>query len=411
MKIIQSTIFILCLIGANSATAQDLGAKINELEKERAALQSKQDVIVAELEQLKLTKIRKDLTALGLPKGVDGLQEVEHAAMILGYNEKHEQASWVAHIILPDVREGNLSRTNDFREDSLVATGTAVKDDYWYSGYDRGHLAPSADFRWSAQAISESYFYSNMSPQRPEFNRERWAELENWPRAAVMAENEQLILITGPILREGLPQITQGPNKVSIPEFYYKIILDIEGKEKKAIAFLMPNKECTYPVISYAVTVDSIESLTGLDFFSALEDDLEKQLESKADSKKWEREIEGEVPDMRPLTNKQMPKNCVNTVDAKYFLNQKVTVCGTVVSTKKTNSGSVFINLDTKFPNQIFSISIWEKDIKNFAYAPEIELKGKRICVTGMPKDYKGVPSMNITDDKKIKFLDDDEEN
>ena len=106
-----------------------------------------------------------------------------------------------------------------------------------------------------------------------------------------------------------------------------------------------------------------------------------------------------------------MPKNCVNTVDAKYFLNQKVTVCGTVVSTKKTNSGSVFINLDTKFPNQIFSISIWEKDIKNFAYAPEIELKGKRICVTGMPKDYKGVPSMNITDDKKIKFLDDDEEN
>lgn len=410
MKSYQTVFLALVLLASSFAAAgQDLNAKINQLEKEKKELDKRKTTILSELEQLKLSKIRSDLRAVGLPKGIDNLQEVEHAAMILGYNEKHEQPDWVAHIVLPDVQEGNLSRTNDFREDSLVSTGTAVKADYWYSGFDRGHLAPSADFRWSAQAISESYFYSNMSPQRPEFNRERWAELENWTRSAVMAQNEQLIVITGPVLRDGLPQITQGPNKVTIPEYYYKIILDIEGKDKKAIAFVMPNKDCGYPVISYAVSVDSVERLTGLDFFSALEDGLENQLESKFDVTKWERDIEGEMPDVPPMANKEMPKNCINTVDAKYFLNQKVTVCGTVVSTKKTKSGSVFINLDTKFPNQIFSISIWGNDIKNFPYQPEMELMGKKVCVTGMPKDYKGTPSVNITDDKKIQFLEEED--
>ena len=111
--------------------------------------------------------------------------------MSLVYSEEHEQAKWVAHIISPDIITGNVSRTNDFRPDPHVSTGSTVEEDYFlkylqpdssykYDGYgfDRGHLAPSADFRWSTTALSESYFYSNMSPQRPEFNRGTWAELE-----------------------------------------------------------------------------------------------------------------------------------------------------------------------------------------------------------------------------------------
>ena len=117
--------------------------------------------------------------------------------MILGYNENHEQAQWVSHIVLPDVEKGNVSRTNNFRKDELVTSGTASKADYWYSGYDRGHLAPSADFRWSKTALSESYFYSNMAPQLPELNREKWAELENAIREYVIENKIQVYVVTG----------------------------------------------------------------------------------------------------------------------------------------------------------------------------------------------------------------------
>ena len=403
-------ILLICLFIIAQGKAQTLSEQIKQLETEKNELLAKQLIMVQKLEQLKLQKIAVDLNQMGLPTIREGSQLVVHCAMMLSYNEKHEQPDWVAHIVTPDVREGNLTRTNDFREDSLVKTGSAIKDDYWDSGYDRGHIAPSADFRWSAQAISESYFYSNMSPQRPEFNRERWAELENWIREAVLGANEQIIVIAGPVLRDGLPQLTQGPNKVSIPEYCYKVVLDIEGPNQKAIGFVLPNKSCPYPVISYAVSVDSIERLTGLKFFGNLSPELQVKLKKMADPTKWEQEVEAaSMPDLPPMTNKQMPKNCVNTIDALYFLDQKITVCGTVVSTKKTKSGAVFINLDIKFPKQIFSVSIWEKDSKNFSYAPENELLGRKVCITGTVKDYKGTPSMNISDEKKIRFLDEED--
>jgi endonuclease G len=403
-------ILLICLFIIAQGKAQTLSEQIKQLETEKNELLAKQLIMVQKLEQLKLQKIAVDLNQMGLPTIREGSQLVLHCAMMLSYNEKHEQSDWVAHIVTPDVREGNLTRTNDFREDSLVKTGSATKDDYWDSGYDRGHIAPSADFRWSAQAISESYFYSNMSPQRPEFNRERWAELENWIREAVLGANEQIIVIAGPVLRDGLPQLTQGPNKVSIPEYCYKVVLDIEGPNQKAIGFVLPNKSCPYPVISYAVSVDSIERLTGLKFFGNLSPELQVKLKKMADPTKWEQEVEAaSMPDLPPMTNKQMPKNCVNTIDALYFLDQKITVCGTVVSTKKTKSGAVFINLDIKFPKQIFSVSIWEKDSKNFSYAPENELLGRKVCITGTVKDYKGTPSMNISDEKKIRFLDEED--
>ncbi len=403
-------ILLICLFIIAQGKAQTLSEQIKQLETEKNELLAKQLIMVQKLEQLKLQKIAVDLNQMGLPTIREGSQLVVHCAMMLSYNEKHEQPDWVAHIVTPDVSEGNLTRTNDFREDSLVKTGSATKDDYWDSGYDRGHIAPSADFRWSAQAISESYFYSNMSPQRPEFNRERWAELENWIREAVLGANEQIIVIAGPVLRDGLPQLTQGPNKVSIPEYCYKVVLDIEGPNQKAIGFVLPNKSCPYPVISYAVSVDSIERLTGLKFFGNLSPELQVKLKKMADPTKWEQEVEAaSMPDLPPMTNKQMPKNCVNTIDALYFLDQKITVCGTVVSTKKTKSGAVFINLDIKFPKQIFSVSIWEKDSKNFSYAPENELLGRKVCITGTVKDYKGTPSMNISDEKKIRFLDEED--
>ena len=160
--------FLFC---TSLISAQRLDVQIQQFEAEQRALQLRQTQLLDTLESLKLRRIRRDLHVTGLPKLRPGEQLIEHAAYMLVYDEQHEQAAWVAHIIVPEVLNGNVSRTNDFRTDPLVLTGTAVEKDYFLKykqedgsfeydgfGYDRGHLAPSADFRWSQQALSESYF-------------------------------------------------------------------------------------------------------------------------------------------------------------------------------------------------------------------------------------------------------------
>jgi endonuclease G len=400
---------VLLLIGVTVVNAQTSTSElIKNLEKEANELDVRQIALADELEDLRLKQIREDLHTSGLPivkEGIDN-QNVEHGALILGYNEKHEQANWVSHIIIPAVNKGNLARTNDFRRDSLVTTGSAVKADYWYSGYDRGHLAPSADFRWSPRAISESYVYSNMSPQRPELNREIWAKLESFVRKHVWVTNEQLLVVTGPIFEEGLETITQGPNVVTIPKRYYKVVMDLKGDEQKGIAFIMPNEACKKPIVAYAVSVDEVEKITGLNFFSKLEDGLEEKLESSFEFGKWEELKEGEIPTQEPLKVSERPRNTLNSMEADLFVDKKACVCGTVVSARKTNGGSIFFNFDAKFPNHTFSGSIWASNVKNFTYEPEVEFLGKKICITGKVADYKGKPTMNIEHEKKVSFLD-----
>ena len=116
---------------------------------------------------------------IGLPYYTQSDQIISHTAYTLKYSEQHEQASWVAYTLKSSHTSGTVGRTNDFREDYKVKTGSASLSDYKGSGYDRGHLAPAADFKWSSTAMSESFFMSNMSPQKPGFNRGIWKKLES----------------------------------------------------------------------------------------------------------------------------------------------------------------------------------------------------------------------------------------
>lgn len=407
---------ILAIIGIMSITGilsaqDDIDVQISKLEKEYKQATEDCNVIACNIEYLKLKRILRDIRALGLPAFEPGKMVVYHCAYAFCYSEEHEQSKWVVHIVTPDIVKGNVSRTNDFREDSLVPTGTATKADYWFSGFDRGHLAPSADFRWSQKALSESYYYSNMAPQRPELNRGRWAQLEGTIRQYVESVGEQVFVVTGGILNPGLPVMqTEGKrNNVSIPEYFYKVVLDYSGDKKAGIAFVMPNAKCDYPVMSYAVTIDSVEKLTGIDFFHALPDDEENRLEGSIDIDNWQ--TGKEKGDALPMSQKELPKGTYNTVQAKTFKGKEITVCGTVVSTKyHEKSGGTFINLDKKFPNQVFSVTIWKNNRVNFSYLPEDELMGKRICIKGEVGEYKGTPTMTISNEKQISFMDEDEE-
>ena len=203
---------------------------------------------------------------------------VQHLGYALLYSEQHENPKWVAYGLTAHETQRAFERTNKFLEDPFVASGTADDFDYKGSGFDRGHLAPAADMGWSQQAMAESFYFSNMSPQVPGFNRGIWKNLEEQVRTWAKAY-DSIYVVTGPVLKDGLVQI--GSNGVSIPKYYYKVILDNTGGDAKAIGFLMPNEASKEPLEKFAVSVDQVEQETGIDFFNKLPDSRENAFEKE----------------------------------------------------------------------------------------------------------------------------------
>ena len=214
-------------------------------------------------------------------------QVVHHTNYSLSYIEKHEQAEWVAYSLTRDnLKKPNVKRSKRFNPDYDVKTSSAFHRDYTGSGYTRGHLAPAGDMAHDTKAMEESFYMSNMSPQLREFNNGVWKELEEQVRDWAFSANE-LYVVTGPILSKGIIAKI-GNNKVSVPSLFYKILLDIEGNKEKSCAFLIPNEMCTLPLQEYAVSIDRIESLTGIDFFHEMLEDIEEEkLEKKIDLGGW----------------------------------------------------------------------------------------------------------------------------
>ncbi|MFT7234223.1 MAG: endonuclease G [Cyclobacteriaceae bacterium] len=205
---------------------------------------------------------------------------IEHECYALDYSEEHEQASWV--IYFAD-HYGSASRSDNFREDPLIKSGSAQIKDYKGTGYDRGHLAPAADMNETSTSMSESFFMSNMSPQLPGFNRGIWKSLETLVRAwGISAQSGQDMIITGPILLEKCETI--GAN-VTVPCAYYKIYVDMQTN--CAIGFIIRNESSSAPLSTFTVSIDDIENATGLDFFWQLEDTIEDDLESQLDLSNW----------------------------------------------------------------------------------------------------------------------------
>lgn len=405
------------LLVAHSVFGQSVDDRIKNKTDRIDSIEIESKRILEELEELRMEWIRKEMDGLGYPISSNNYPVIKHAALSLGYAEEHEQAAWVQHVVIPEVEFANVSRTNDFRTDSLVKTGTAEETDYFLKevmpdgemkydgfGYDRGHLAPSADFRWSQKALSESYFYSNMSPQKPEFNRERWAELESWIRTYVIDFQEPVFVVTGPILKEGLP--SQGENEVSIPAQFYKIVLDLTGDEKKAIAFLMPNDHCAYPVSGYVTSVDQIEKLTGLDFFSSLDDTEESKLESMNSMDNWIHQDNDEFGEVTPL-KAPLPKGYFNTLQAKYKVGDKTNICGTVVATKKSRKEAIYLNFDQKYPRNVFYATIWKNNQNNFSFDPEKEFLGKQVCVFGKVEYYGDQARISVNREEQVTYWED----
>jgi len=223
-----------------------------------------------------------------MPTSTTG-QIVKHDFYALSYNEKYEVPEWVAYELKKsDLYKPNVQRSNDFRPDNKVRSGSATKADYKRSGYDRGHLAPAGDMAFSSKAMSETFYMSNMTPQIHVFNSGIWRELEETIRDWTK-KFRHLYVVTGPVLTEK-PQDYIGNNDVAVSRTFYKVLLDNSEPELKGIGFVIPHKVSDRPLGDYAVTIDEVEKLTGIDFFPELIDDpeRERQLEGTFDLKSWE---------------------------------------------------------------------------------------------------------------------------
>ena len=398
--------------------AQQVESELQAVEQKMSQLVQQQDGLRLQREDLKLQLLRQGLTKVGLPGLHPGDALVWHQAMALAYTEAFEQARWVAHAILPDVVAGAVSRTNDFRPDTLVTTGSAEEADYFLKflkpdssykydgfGYDRGHLAPSADFRWSAKALSESYLYSNMSPQVDSFNRGIWGDLEDKLRAYIYQHpGSTLYVVTGPVLENNLPKIERGVHQVAIPKLFWKVVLDYDAK--KSIGFVIPNAGSNAPLETFSVSVDSVERLTGLDVFPNLDDQLAARIESQRQNADWFAEVAS--GDVEPVPILELKRGQINTLMAQSNVGMQgqIEVVGKVVGGRVSRAGNVLLNLDKQYPNDLFSVFIKKEDLPNFGYDVLPALKGKRIAVSGKVAELGGKPIMYISKEKAIEILD-----
>lgn len=209
---------------------------------------------------------------------------VRHTAYTLSYNKTYHVANWVAYELTAEETVSVVNRNNKFVPDPLLTCCTISNADYQGAGYDRGHLAPAGDMSFSTETMKESFYLSNMAPQNPGFNRGIWKKLEEQVRQWAV-EDKAVYVVTGTILTKGLPTI--GPDEITVPALFYKVILDYSAPEIKAIGFILPNEGSQEPLQHYAVSVDSVEKITGTDFFYQLPGDQERIIESTVDLSKW----------------------------------------------------------------------------------------------------------------------------
>tara|TARA_R110000868_G_scaffold156658_1_gene383638 strand:+ start:796 stop:1635 length:840 start_codon:yes stop_codon:yes gene_type:complete len=211
-------------------------------------------------------------------------QVIKHSYFTLSYNEEAEQAEWLAYELKKEYVKNNNFKRPFFIVDPKVKTGSADWRNYKKSGYDKGHLCPAGDMEFDKNAYNDTFFTSNISPQDHEFNAGVWNRLEQKVRYWAV-RYDGVYVVTGGILNK--TRNTIGTEKVVVPEYFYKIILDDSNGNYKMIAFLIPNKRSEKPLYTYVVSVDSLEKLTGIDFFPNVDDKLESSLEKRTDYKSW----------------------------------------------------------------------------------------------------------------------------
>jgi endonuclease G len=193
-------------------------------------------------------------------------QFVQHKYFALVYDDSHELAKWTAYSLTSKETYPYVERSYNYRQDPKVSTFTPTYDDYKKTGFDRGHLIPARDMMFNELAQVEVNYMSNITPQEPGFNRGIWRVLERNVRRWAN-QYDSVMVVTGPILTDSLAKIGD-MTKFSVPESYFKTVMVFNDTIKSGIAFHIPNQKAkNSDIFQYAITIDSLEIITEMDFY------------------------------------------------------------------------------------------------------------------------------------------------
>ncbi|MDR0558650.1 MAG: DNA/RNA non-specific endonuclease [Prevotellaceae bacterium] len=222
-----------------------------------------------------------------IPAKITGRQEqiITHAGYTVSYNSDWKIPNWVAYELTKEEVDGVELRGNHFIPDPEVPFGkSATTDDYKNSGWDRGHMAPAADMKWSEQAMTESFYLSNICPQDKSLNSGVWKSLEEQVRGLALQKGK-IYVVCGPVVSKRHKTI--GNNEVAVPDAFFKALLQNDNGNWHAIAFMFANESGRKPLSTFAMSVKDIQNITDIDFFPALPDSIEDKVESHVDFTKW----------------------------------------------------------------------------------------------------------------------------
>ena len=203
------------------------------------------------------------------------------------YNRTTKTPNWVAWHLTAAHTHGRIQREEEvFTEDEDIPQGQRATDnDYYNSRYDRGHMCPAGDNKWDQLAMTQSFLFTNICPQNHGLNKYEWNDLEklcrDWARQYGAVD-----VVCGPLFTTSGQQKTIGRNKVWVPDAFFKVVLCRQGTPK-AIGFVYRNEGKKQPMSDAVHSVDDIERLTGMDFFPALDDNIENKIEAKANLADW----------------------------------------------------------------------------------------------------------------------------
>lgn len=213
-------------------------------------------------------------------------QIVKHTGYTVSYNSDWRIPNWVAYELTAEEIQGVEPRENDFERDPQIHESPRPED-YKNSGYDRGHMAPAGDMKWSKQAMKESFYTTNICPQNKNLNQGDWKDLEEHVRN-MATKYDHVYLACGPIVSEKHKTIGSIIDEIVVPDAFYKVILRQNGDSWSAIGFMMPNKAGHKPLKTYAKSVNELEDITNINFFVALPDSIEETIENSYNLEDWD---------------------------------------------------------------------------------------------------------------------------
>lgn len=209
---------------------------------------------------------------------------IEYEGFTVSFNPELHIPNWVSWELTGKETLGQEPRYNRFMQDEATA-GCPEPGDYSYSGYDRGHMAPAGDMKWSKSAMRETFYLTNICPQAKSLNTGSWKKLEE--KCRIWAQTDSAIyIVCGPVLADE-PREYIGKTRVAVPQRFFKVIASPYANPPRGIGFIMPNENVEGGMQKCAVTIDEVEALTGLDFFSQLPRDVETAIESQKNFNLW----------------------------------------------------------------------------------------------------------------------------